>query len=141
MRIGLAIYGSVDMLSGGYLYDRTLVVSLRADGDEVSIISVPRRNYVRNLTDDFSSPLRSRLLALHDVLLQDELNHPSLFLLNRFVRERLGCLRVTILHLLRSSGNSCLWHNAFSRASNGGICPASTHSFTTAQRPAERRSI
>ncbi|MGZ4892222.1 MAG: glycosyltransferase, partial [Halobacteriota archaeon] len=117
MRIGLVIYGSLDTLSGGYLYDRTLVAVLRAVGDSVAIISLPRRNYLRNLGDNFSPDLRRRLLGLHvDIMLQDELNHPSLFLLNRRVRERISCPVVSVVHLLTSSLNHPAWQNSFYRS-------------------------
>ena len=53
MKIGLIIYGSLDTLSGGYLYDRMLVDYLRAQGDTVEIISLPWRNYAAHLTDNF----------------------------------------------------------------------------------------
>jgi hypothetical protein len=33
MKLGLIIYGSLDTLSGGYLYDRKLVEYLRSHGD------------------------------------------------------------------------------------------------------------
>ena len=116
MRIGLVIYGSLDTLSGGYLYDRTLVAVLRADGDSVAIVSLPWRNYLRNLGDNFSPYLRRRLLGLQvDIMLQDELNHPSLFLLNRCVREQISCPVVSIVHLLRSSLNHPAWQNSFYR--------------------------
>ena len=45
MKIGLIIYGSLDTLSGGYLYDRKLVEYLRSQGDTGEIISLPWRNY------------------------------------------------------------------------------------------------
>ena len=87
MRIGLLIYGSLDTLSGGYLYDRKLVQHLRDAGDDVEIISIPWRNYAAHLTDNFSASLLRRLLAARvDVLVQDELNHPSLFRLNQKLR-------------------------------------------------------
>jgi glycosyltransferase involved in cell wall biosynthesis len=112
MRIGLVIYESLDTLSGGYLYDRTLVSVLRAHGDSVAIVSLPRRNYMRNLSDNFSPYLRHRLLGLRvDIMLQDELNHPSLFLFNRRVREQISYPVVSIVHLLRSSLNHPAWQN------------------------------
>jgi hypothetical protein len=43
MRVGLVIYGSLDTLTGGYLYDRALVNYLKALGDEVEVISLPWR--------------------------------------------------------------------------------------------------
>jgi hypothetical protein len=37
MRIGLVIYGSLDTVTGGYLYDRKLVEHLRTRGDEACV--------------------------------------------------------------------------------------------------------
>jgi hypothetical protein len=37
MRAGLIIYGGLDTVSGGYLYDRQLVEYLRSCGDTVEI--------------------------------------------------------------------------------------------------------
>ena len=87
MHIGLIIYGSLDTLTGGYLYDRLLVEHLRRQGDQVDIISLPWRTYGRHLGDNFSRNLYGRLRhAPFDALLQDELNHPSLFWLNQRLR-------------------------------------------------------
>jgi len=106
MRIGLIIYGSLDTLSGGYLYDRMLVEYLRAQGDEVTIISLPYRNYADHLTDNFSASLLRRLRqASFDFLLQDELNHPSLFLLNRQLKPKAAYPVISIVHHLRASEN------------------------------------
>jgi len=38
MKLGFLIYGSLDTLSGGYMYDRKLVDYLRKQGDTVEII-------------------------------------------------------------------------------------------------------
>jgi glycosyltransferase involved in cell wall biosynthesis len=78
MKIGLVIYGSLDTLSGGYMYDRKLVEYLRAQGDDVEVISLPWRNYFAHLTDNFAFKLPPNL----DLLIQDELNHPSLIAAN-----------------------------------------------------------
>jgi glycosyltransferase involved in cell wall biosynthesis len=83
----------------------------------VAIISMPQRNYLRSLGDNCSLELRRRLLGLEvDVMLQDELNHPSLFLVNRRVREQISCPVVSIVHLLRSSLNYPAWQNALYRS-------------------------
>ena len=104
MRIGLVIYGSLDTVSGGYLYDRKLVAHLRRQGDAVEIISQTPAGYVRHLGQNFSAELRRRLQsASYDVLLQDELNHPSLFLLNRQLKRHVGYPLVSIVHHLRVS--------------------------------------
>ncbi len=103
MHIGLVIYGSIDTLSGGYLYDRMLVRALEAAGHRVSIFSTPWRNYAQHLTDNWRADWRRQLLAAPvDLWLQDELNHPSLFWLNRAL-DRHPALRVSIVHHLRSS--------------------------------------
>ncbi len=52
MRLGLVIYGNLETISGGYLYDRKLVEHLERQGDQVEIISLPWRNYARHLGDN-----------------------------------------------------------------------------------------
>ncbi len=105
MRIGLLIYGSLDTLSGGYLYDRKLVEHLRQAGDSVEIVSLPWRSYPAHLADNLSLHLYRRLRDLPvDILLQDELNHPSLALINRRLRRRQPRYPlISIVHHLRSS--------------------------------------
>ncbi len=116
MRVGLVIYGDLETVSGGYLYDRMLVAALRASGDEVEIISLPWRNYARHLADNFSPALRDRLReGAWDVLLQDELNHPSLFLLNAWLGASRPWPVVAIVHHLRSSEMRPAWQNRFYR--------------------------
>lgn len=104
MRIGLVIYGSLNIISGGYLYDRKLVEYLQAQGDTVEIIPMPWRGYANNLFDNWLPPLPNRLRTLEvDLLLQDELNHPSLFWLNQNLARQRRYPIVSIVHHLRSS--------------------------------------
>lgn len=113
MRIALVIYGSLDTVSGGYLYDRKLVAHLRAHGDEVEIVSLPWRNYARHLLDNVSPALIERLRkGKYDVLLQDELNHPSLLHVNWRLTGRNPSHRapiVSIVHHLRASESHPAW--------------------------------
>jgi glycosyltransferase involved in cell wall biosynthesis len=110
MRIGLVIYGDLGTVSGGYLYDRKLVEYLRVRGDEVELVSLPWRGYARHLGDNFSSQWRRRLETLRvDILLQDELNHPSLAYLNPHIRQHLHCPLISIVHHLRSSEQHPAW--------------------------------
>ncbi len=104
MRIGLVIYGSLDTLSGGYLYDRKLVEYLRSQGDSVEIISLPWRNYLAHLTDNLHFKLPTNL----DILIQDELNHPSLIFANR---GKHPCPIVSLVHHLRCSELRPKWQN------------------------------
>jgi glycosyltransferase involved in cell wall biosynthesis len=114
MRVGLVIYGSLATVSGGYLYDRQLVDALRRAGDDVDIISLPWRNYARHLTDNRSADLLRRLRGDYDLLLQDELNHPSLAWANgRRGRDRPPI--VAIVHHLRASEHRPAWQNRFYR--------------------------
>ena len=104
MHIGLVIYGSLDTLSGGYLYDRMLVRALEGAGHRVSIYSTPWRSYAQHLTDNGDAGWRRQLLAAPvDLWLQDELNHPSLFWLNRTLRRHHPAPIVAVVHHLRSS--------------------------------------
>ena len=116
MRIGLLIYNSLETLSGGYLYDRKLVEHLQANGDEVQIVSLPWRNYLLHLGDNLSPSLIRRLENLPvDILLQDELNHPSLVWSNRILKKRVSYPIVAIVHHLRSSEAHPSWLNQFYR--------------------------
>ena len=108
MKIGFVIYGSLDTVSGGYLYDRKLVEYLRAQGDTVEIISLPWRNYGAHLTDNF----RFRLPKGLDILIQDELNHPSLIWANA---GKHPYPVVSLVHHLRCSELRPQWQNDFYR--------------------------
>lgn len=108
MKLGLVIYGSLDTLSGGYLYDRKLVEYLRGQGDTVEIISLPWRNYAAHLTDNFHFRLPRDL----DLLIQDELNHPSLLFANRRPHPYPV---ISLMHHLRCSEQRPAWQNWFYR--------------------------
>lgn len=132
MRVGLVIYGSLETLSGGFLYDRRLVEHLRRCGDTVEIISLPWQAYPRLLAHNLSPSIARRLRELDaDLLLQDELNHPSLFLLNRFRRK---IPTISIVHHLRCLEERPAWQNRFYRrierayleSVDGFLCNSST---------------
>lgn len=104
MRIGLIIYGSIEQRTGGYLYDRKLVEALQQDGHVVLLFSLPAGSYPAHLVNNLRVTLARRIAQADlDVLLQDELNHPSLFLLNRLLRRVCHCPLVSIVHHLRCS--------------------------------------
>lgn len=107
MRIGFLIYGSLQTLSGGYFYDRLLVQALRERGHNLQVISLPWRNYPAHLSDNFSFRLPPGL----DLLIEDELNHPSLLAANR----RKPYPVVSLVHHLRSSEKHPAWQNALYR--------------------------
>ena len=116
MHVGLLIYGSLDIISGGFIYDRHLVRYLRAAGDRVDIISLPWRPYGLSLLDNLNSGLRQRLTqAAFDVLLEDELVHPSCFWLNPRLCPRLSYPVVAIVHHLRCCEARPAWKNRLYR--------------------------
>jgi glycosyltransferase involved in cell wall biosynthesis len=86
------------------MYDRKLVEYLRAQGDTVEIISLPWRNYAAHLTDNFTF----RLPQGFDILIQDELNHPSLIGANRKAHPYPV---VALVHHLRCSELRPQWQN------------------------------
>ena len=55
MHVGLLIYGSLDTISGGFIYDRHLVRHLEEQGDRVEVISLPWRPYGLSLPDNLNS--------------------------------------------------------------------------------------
>ena len=110
MRIVLVIYGTIETVTGGYIYDRKLIEHLDDFGDETHVVSIPWRNYVRHLSDNFSRTLVRRLRKFNpDIILQDELNHPSLFLLNERLRDKSKFKIVSIVHHLRLSETHPAW--------------------------------
>jgi glycosyltransferase involved in cell wall biosynthesis len=120
MKIGFVIYGSLDTVSGGYLYDRKLVEYLRSQGDTVEVISLPWRNYPAHLMDNFRFRLwhpearfwKSRQQAVglqsFDILIQDELNHPSLIWANQGQHPYPV---ISLIHHLRCSELRPKWQN------------------------------
>ena len=151
MRIGLMIYGSLETVTGGFLYDRMLVEHLRRKGDEVKVISIPWHSYTRSLFQNFSRPLFRRLHDdPFDLLLQDELTHPSLFWLNQRLRRAVSHPIATIVHLLRSSEPRPAWQGRiyrlverrYLRTVDGLICNSeATRSATAALAGPERPSV
>lgn len=102
MHIGLVIYGDLDVISGGYLYNKQLVNYWRENGHSVTIFSLPWRNYWHHFADNFDRKWQQQLLnAKLDVLIQDELNHPSLVGFNSSLRQQVDYPLVSLLHLLR----------------------------------------
>jgi glycosyltransferase involved in cell wall biosynthesis len=114
MRVGLVIYGALETISGGYLYDRKLVEYLRTMGDQVEIFSLPWRSYPSHLLDNFSRSIQNKILNLQiDVLIQDELNHPSFAWLNSKIHNSFPM--IALVHHLRCDELRSGWKNTIYR--------------------------
>ena len=88
LRVAWIVYGSLDQVSGGYIYDRLVVEHLRALGDEVTIISL----------DPSGASLPTLASEDYDVLLGDELCFRELGPLFRTASP--GLRRVLLIHHL-----------------------------------------
>lgn len=106
MKIGLVIYGNLGISTGGYLYDRMLVDHLRKEGDHVDVISLPVGSYIKHIRDNYSPLYRKLVSANYDILLEDELNHPSLFSINHRLKKRINYPIISIIHHLSYSAES-----------------------------------
>ncbi|MGA6927283.1 MAG: glycosyltransferase family 4 protein [Desulfosarcina sp.] len=112
MRIGLMVYDSLDTRSGGYLYDRMLVRGLTRLGHAVTPISLPGGAYPRRIARGLQLGICRHLLAGgFDVLVQDELCHPSLVLVNRRLRRQGGPTVVALIHHLLSREPRPRWQS------------------------------
>jgi len=112
MPIALVLYGRLDTLTGGFLYDRYLVEALQRRGHRVEVIGLPWRRYGVCLLDNFSRGLCDRLCrGPWDLILQDELVHPSLFRINRRIRRRRGTPVVSIVHQVLCRQPRPRWFN------------------------------
>jgi glycosyltransferase involved in cell wall biosynthesis len=116
VHVGLLIYGSLDTITGGFIYDRYLVQHLRGHGDRVEVIVLPWGPYLRSLPDNLNRNLERRLRqANFDVLIQDELVHPSCFWLNRDLRGSTSYPIISLVLHLRSCEQHPLWKHWFHR--------------------------
>ncbi len=117
MRVGWVIDGSLEQLSGGYLYDRIVVDYLRRHAVEVAVLSLPTGSYGSRLARGLRSEAEHLIAAASpDVLVQDELSHPALIRSNRrLARSRPGLMRVGLVHHLKSSEPRSFLANAVYR--------------------------
>lgn len=103
LRIAFLIYGNIEMNSGGFLYDRKIVEHLRAQGHTVRVISLPWLGYAGAISrcNKVGSELSAELSPeKFDLIIQDELAHPLLSILNRRIR-KLNLPIISIVHHLR----------------------------------------
>ena len=115
MNIGLVIYGPLDTLTGGYLYDREMVTALEKRGHRIVVASLPAVNYPLRLAQNWQvRPMAARMPAGMDVLIQDELCHPSLIRLNA---RRCGrpCPVVALVHQVLCDEPRAPWRNRLLR--------------------------
>ena len=136
MRVGLVVYGDLGTTSGGFLYDRKLATALREAGHRVSVVSLPWRDYPRALAHNLDPRIRRRLRGF-DLLVEDELCHPSLVGHNRAVDAPV----VAVVHHLRSGERWPAWQRPVYRAVERrylGSVDAAIYASGATRRDAER---
>ena len=111
MHVGLVVYGDLGTTTGGFLYDRKLVAHLRECGETVGVVSLPWHSYPRALADNLDPRVRRQLRGF-DVLLEDELCHPSLVRHNPAIDAPV----VAVVHHLRASEQWPAWQRRIYRA-------------------------
>ncbi|MGB8424895.1 MAG: glycosyltransferase family 4 protein [Desulfobacterales bacterium] len=113
MRVGLVISGNLQTLTGGTLYDRILVDDLRRRGHRVTLFPLPTgQGYARQLTANLSRSLFSKVAHdAPDILLEDGLCHPALFLQNKRLRAVVKGPIVALLHQVLSRQPRPNWQN------------------------------
>ena len=138
MRIGLVLYGNLGMQSGGFIYDRMMVEHLEQRGDDVEVISLPWVAYGLGLSMNLARSILRRLTHVcPDLMLQDELAHPSLFLLNRRAKPLLNCPFIAIVHHLKCCEARPAWQNHLCRRIEG-VYLRSMDGFILNSRDTER---
>ena len=98
MHLGFVVYGGLDGTSGGYRYDRRLADYCRARGDTVDVIALPEGGYWRRVADGVAPAIARQLDRPVDVLLEDELCHPSLWRQHRRL-DRPGAVVALVHHV------------------------------------------
>lgn len=126
MRILLVLYGALDSASGGFFYDRRLVEHLEAAGDTVALAELPAPDWPRGVADNLA--VRRRLVdrvaeIRPDVVVEDELAHPSLVAANRHLA-RLGVPTVAVVHLLTATARAGTPEEAAARRLEGAYLSA-----------------
>jgi glycosyltransferase involved in cell wall biosynthesis len=112
MRLGWVIYGSLDIVTGGFLYDKLVVDYLRRQGDEVEVITLPWHPYGLSLAHNVWPSVKDRMARGNfDAVIQDELVHPSVFWLNQRLKPHLKSPIISLVHLLRTSEERPAWQN------------------------------
>lgn len=135
MKIALVVCGSLNTVTGGYIYDRMMVDHLRRRGHGVEVISLAGATYAGRLSSGFWPGLARMLAQVScDVMIQDALAHPALWLVNRYRARRPAFPRIALAHMVLSAQPRQAWRNrcfaavekAFYRSVDGCIANSAT---------------
>lgn len=112
MRVALIIYGSINTITGGYIYDRKLVEYLESQGANVKIFSQQNNSVWQRLKNNFSRSMLNEIIQFSpDIILQDGMNFLSLFLFNKRLKRRCHCPIIGVVNLV----HSCIENNSLKK--------------------------
>jgi glycosyltransferase involved in cell wall biosynthesis len=149
IKVAFIVYGSIDQMSGGYLYDRRVVSALRSRGDSVEVFGLSKLPYLLApfqglgpmLKTLFRGPGRrgepSEGPPTYDCIVVDELVHPSVWLA-RFGRRARKDGVVTLVHHLRSQERIPAISRAVARAFERVLLNRSSLIITTGAATADK---
>jgi glycosyltransferase involved in cell wall biosynthesis len=95
VRVAWLIYGDINQITGGYLYDKYIIEYLRRQEYDVDIISIPQLPRFLNTIWNLWLPWRLHLKS-YDLIVEDELTHSAVCLFNWWVKRR-RCSRLAAL--------------------------------------------
>jgi len=135
MKLLFVVYGSLEQISGGYLYDRMVIDYLEDHGVRVELLRLPPCPYPLCPLQNFRAVLRRAFMTAgtYDCILIDELTHPSVFLA---VSRRAAAVPVVVLlHHLKARERIGTLQRVFVRAMEarllGGVDAVIVNSRTT----------
>ncbi len=102
MRIAFILYGEPDERSGGFLYDRRLIDSLLMRGHDVKVFSQREGGFITRLFENSNSLFFKVKKYAPALIIEDELNHTSLFLINKRLKSGIRAPIISVVHHLRS---------------------------------------
>jgi len=99
MKVAKLIIGDINSLTGGYIYEKRLVEYLRSKGVKTDVISIPNIPYALQLFSNLWLFFYF-LTKKYDVIIEDEMTHPAVWLFNFWVRYVKRTKIVAIVHIL-----------------------------------------
>jgi glycosyltransferase involved in cell wall biosynthesis len=112
MRVAKIIIGDINRLTGGYLYEKKLVEYLRGKGIQADVVSIPNIPYMLQFFSNLWLPFYF-LGKRYDVIIEDEMTHPAVWLFNFWAKYVKKAKVVAIVHMFRSVAVSDSWQMPF----------------------------
>ncbi len=100
MRVAKIIIGDINSLTGGYLYEKKLIEYLRGKGVQADVVSIPNIPYMLQFFSNFWLFFYF-LIKKYDVIIEDGMTHPAVWLFNLWARHVKKTKVVAIVHMFR----------------------------------------